>query len=571
MDVVPSLHAWLLSLDQSVSGSLGFKQLLMFINLASHLKREILLTQPAGQNPSVAPYALPPAVTTFLGTATSIPIGFIPDLWFRLREFIWNRVGSTEPLEELPEDEHDRMLTCIRYGQPVEIACAINYHHNYSVHEGSRTYYDNIPSILQIGEHQFAETRLINSWINLMLVAWVSASNCANHYNATMFKHKGRNLLKETGWQFQTTMTHELVYDAFTLLSLLEDCQRREQHLILPHTGTQYERMKKAVDDVNTRRRYVHPYLNHSCDLCTRRYDDKGLKVTAVVIDGITLGHPCCAVYNCKVDLEKTTHRYCPQHRHMDRECMIVGCTSQRAAGSKACSDDRHREVIEIYELRGTARFQLQHQLKRSRVANPESSAPSSEADIQQTIQEGELELNALKVQGRARTHNEQIFNYPCGIIIGRESFFGAEGPGAVIEATKRIFRHGLPEHILFDNNCTLKKMVKDDPDFANVGLTVDVFHFKCKHSQLDTFCQEHCNPESYPELKKEGGKGWFFNSSIAEQTNVWLGGYHAICRTMSAARYNFFLDEMIERRNRNTISKLRAMGAHPITIDRNL
>jgi hypothetical protein len=137
----------------------------------------------------------------------------------------------------------------------------------------------------------------------------------------------------------------------------------------------------------------------------------------------------------------------------MDRECMIVGCTSQRAAGSKACSDDRHREVIEIYELRGTARFQLQHQLKRSRVANPESSAPSSEADIQQTIQEGELELNALKVQGRARTHNEQIFNYPCGIIIGRESFFGAEGPGAVIVSWPQIFPTYLVILILHPNS----------------------------------------------------------------------------------------------------------------------
>ena len=35
---------------------------------------------------------------------------------------------------------------------------------------------------------------------------------------------------------------------------------------------------------------------------------------------------------------------------------------------------------------------------------------------------------------------------------------------------------HGLmPDHIFFDNNSQLAKIVKDDPDFANVGLSIDV------------------------------------------------------------------------------------------------
>jgi hypothetical protein len=47
----------------------------------------------------------------------------------------------------------------------------------------------------------------------------------------------------------------------------------------------------------------------------------------------------------------------------------------------------------------------------------------------------------------------------------------------------KRTFHGDIkPDHIFFDNNCTLAKMVKDDPFFANIGLTVDVFHFKAKH-----------------------------------------------------------------------------------------
>jgi len=96
----------------------------------------------------------------------------------------------------------------------------------------------------------------------------------------------------------------------------------------------------------------------------------------------------------------------------------------------------------------------------------------------------------------------------------------------------KRMYRlpGSMPDHIFYDNNCTIAKMVKDDPIFKNVGLTVDVFHFKCKHSEKDTFCQENCNPAAYPELLGTGTQPWYFNSSVAEQTNAWLGGYHAIC-----------------------------------------
>jgi len=102
------------------------------------------------------------------------------------------------------------------------------------------------------------------------------------------------------------------------------------------------------------------------------------------------------------------------------------------------------------------------------------------------------------------------------------------------------------PDHIFFDNNCSIIKAVKNNPFFQNVGLTIDVFHFKCKHSEKDQFCQDHCNPAAYPKLLSEGMKQWYFNSSIAEQTNSWLGGYHAICCEMQVHHYNFFLNEMI-------------------------
>lgn len=121
-----------------------------------------------------------------------------------------------------------------------------------------------------------------------------------------------------------------------------------------------------------------------------------------------------------------------------------------------------------------------------------------------------------------------------------------------------------MPNHIFFDNNCQLAKIVKDNKAFKNVGLLVDVFYFNCKHSKKDTFCQLNCNPVSFPELLGQGGKAWYFNSSIAEQTNVWLGGYHSICWEMLIDKYDFFLDEMIMQRNRLTRVRLEKEGKQP-------
>ena len=128
----------------------------------------------------------------------------------------------------------------------------------------------------------------------------------------------------------------------------------------------------------------------------------------------------------------------------------------------------------------------------------------------------------------------------------------------------KRIYRHDpKPNHILFDSNCLFSKVVEGDPFFEDIGLAVDVFHFKCKHKVEDIYCQTHCNPAKFPELLTADG-GWYFNTSACEQTNVWLAGYNAICREMTAAKFNFFLDEQIIRRNIAKLAALKEQGHHP-------
>ena len=94
--------------------------------------------------------------------------------------------------------------------------------------------------------------------------------------------------------------------------------------------------------------------------------------------------------------------------------------------------------------------------------------------------------------------------------------------------------------------------------------MCVDVWHFINKHKTRDTFCQDNCNPADYPELMDSDGKSWFFNTSVAEQTNAWIGGYRPICREMIPVKYNFFLDEMIRLRNEITVTRLEAQGHRP-------
>jgi hypothetical protein len=89
--------------------------------------------------------------------------------------------------------------------------------------------------------------------------------------------------------------------------------------------------------------------------------------------------------------------------------------------------------------------------------------------------------------------------------------------------------------------------------------MPVDVFHFNTKHKATDKHCSEHCNPALFKEVMV--GDQWLFNSSAAEQTNAWIGGFQSIVHEMRMERYNFFLDEMIRRRNDWMIRELHRNG----------
>lgn len=141
-----------------------------------------------------------------------------------------------------------------------------------------------------------------------------------------------------------------------------------------------------------------------------------------------------------------------------------------------------------------------------------------------------------------------------------------------------RLFptKESLPGVIWHDNNCKLHAVLRncenpEDRDYFNECLLpVDVFHFKAKHKITDDYCNANCNPAQWPELRKgENSSEWRFNSSAAEQVNAWIGGYQAVVREMQVDRYNFFLDEMIYRRNKWLETELERAGYAPRQIPR--
>lgn len=72
--------------------------------------------------------------------------------------------------------------------------------------------------------------------------------------------------------------------------------------------------------------------------------------------------------------------------------------------------------------------------------------------------------------------------------------------------------------------------------DFLDrVAIVVDAFHFP-GHKADDNDCQENCDPNLFPVLKTAEG-GWLFNSSAAEQVNVWFGRFQSKVKEMNVIR----------------------------------
>ncbi|KAI1785056.1 hypothetical protein LXA43DRAFT_1100746 [Ganoderma leucocontextum] len=653
--------------------TLPFRTVLTFCDLTRWLRDEIAVLQPSYVE--TPPLALPINLHNFLVAALAIQDQDCRLLWTLLRRYIWTTLSHASEIEdrngflidlflrhggpygirvynlrppvrtcldpdcvyEVPmepgvfrarelghPDSHDATLFTRQFGAlPVRTTslycryCKTRYHANYYVHERAsvRTYYGDVPRQLQIATHYFIEADLCELFTNMMAFSWTSATNCARIYNLST-PHRVVHR-----WSSQLQLDVDNVWDAFFLYALLRDCKTRNTNLEIPNDAKHADRYLAAIQDRNAAMvGPKNPYWNHACNLCCWISEDESGEEVAVrscVTDGLSIGHPCCAVHDCPNPIMmKKGARYCRDHQAREDDCSVLSCKSKTTPGFRTCAEPSHRALEDYLRLEHKAMFQLRRRLERldsgskttdsiptTSISHPQlerliskattTPVPSNgEVDNQaffesldQVLDNGEIECEAEKSAsgnkrhraqfGRRRTHNEELVVASCGIIIGRATFFGSEAINGVVWMWKILFPTlaSVPQVLWHDQNCRVWRMLQNEDEetrahFAQCALPVDVFHFKCKHKESDIVCGTHCNPYQWPELRTEEGE-WRFNSSAAEQTNVWMGKFQPIVREMQVDRYNFFLDEVSKRRNDFIAAELEHHGHAPYFIPR--
>ncbi|KAF4577396.1 hypothetical protein EYR40_000009 [Pleurotus pulmonarius] len=508
-----------------------------FIRLAS-------LAQPFltfHQKPSTAPIVLPTAITSVLSGALECNAELVQTLWGVLKDEIWSLSGVVASDVEIKK-YNEFALAQGTY-------CNTRYYHNYCVNksESTRTYYGGLPDILQVAEHFFLESALMELLIAGQVFGWVSATNWARIYdyalaprspqvtnNAAAFATTRTEESCQLNWQSSLHLRADDVLNGFFLYSLLLDKAEHGWVLVLGHDKRdQAVRLRTALEERNQQ------------------------------LEGI--------------GQENYTHA---------SKCALDDCEEPSEARFRTCANPDHRKLEGIYfNGKGKAVSQLQSRLKKAGLAvSPDSASLNTTTDeMVEGVIEGSEDCSGksdaagyTKRKMRAcfgtnYTHTELLFMRPCGVILSRATLYGSEAISAVHLAAKATFptKESTPEFLFYDSNCKLvaHQRFNKDSHFNSTAQPVDVFHFRTKHKESDTFCQVHCNPAAFDELLVNGK--WRFNTSICEQTNVWLGGYMAILRNMEVARYNFYLDEMIKRRNRYMIQELERRGHVPWTVPR--
>lgn len=96
-----------------------------------------------------------------------------------------------------------------------------------------------------------------------------SASNASRLYDYTLTDHI---YFHSSEWGFSNRLTTNHVWDAFIILSLLEDSLSSSRHLKVPHTGAQTNRFNVAMEERNARiiLNGQPDAVQHACDRCMR-------------------------------------------------------------------------------------------------------------------------------------------------------------------------------------------------------------------------------------------------------------------------------------------------------------
>ena len=178
-------------------------------------------------------------------------------------------------------------------------------------------------------------------------------------------------------------------------------------------------------------------------------YQESG-ELRSVVVDGVTIGHPCCGEHGCCRPLASARDHYCPSHAHLSSLCVVMSCNETAQNGFRTCSHPDHRKLETKYEMSSKAMFQLRRRYERSyptpgttnsgHVKDPDIEIEVVEDDCDGKSVDGNQHFRARF--GRRRTHNDELCVASCGVILGRTTFYGSEAPSAIRVCFTNLSRH---------------------------------------------------------------------------------------------------------------------------------
>ncbi|KAH9809233.1 hypothetical protein DFH28DRAFT_905872 [Melampsora americana] len=485
--------------------------------------------------------------------------------------------------------------------------CPTYYRPSYYSTDGFRTYYSahhgRHRDAFQVSCHFFMTHRLAHFLRQGMMLAHISNFNLVNLFNSSHVDGVSLPVLHAAP-TVQPSLSEITCRDALDLHVLLAKADSAYSSVVVNTTIAPDKRYEQAMEKVLE---WIalegSKHRNHACSACVRVVHLAGEDqqanlgyIRAVVTDGITIGHWRCTATAeqlrelartqgqpppngpCTSSLARVKDRFCPFHQEqLGKRCQAQPCGNDAIGDSPTCALKEHIEAHSKFKARVTGNFALTSMLHRpgsnlpsdptvhqhwntAELVNVEEVQQGDEGDRahEQTRDGGDGKRSNRVCLSRSRTHNDQLIVGTCGIILARETFFHSESVSAVRDFILRTFPHQMPQVCFYDNACKLVEHIyhggEEYTAFLNTVFPVDPFHFR-GHKASDDFCQHDTDPKLFPELQESGN--WIFNSSAAEMTNVWYGGFASVARSMSAIRFNFMMEDMIERRNDWLIRRL--------------
>ncbi|KAG1808063.1 hypothetical protein EV424DRAFT_1350472 [Suillus variegatus] len=430
----------------------------MFASLATSLKDDIILMQPATHNICKPPLFLPPSIVSFLSATCKLQIESMKTCWSVLKSSIWaGNFAVHEKMKDLFEihgHPHGLRLLlgkaeqrkAVYFGRSGMVPaysvqlycepCKTTYHVNYKVTGDRHIYYDYttaLPDIVQIADHYLVDYGVVRLWKAMMHASCTSATNCAHIYNITLVNAESAQF-PGTKW-FSRDVTMDHVWNMFIICTLLEDC--RECHCLL-NVGQTVNQNKRFIEAMSDRNRHMRVYNQplahwHFCAKCTHIYnhgDNTNQLVSVIVVDGVVVSCPCCSVPNCWVHLCTPQDRFCYVHSARLEQCAIKGCAQSVVSGSLTCDIPAHQESEALHTLRGKSQFRLHERLERSQaihgcLANVQVGDNDDRDNDDRTQVIGEEEYD-VKLGKKKRLHTQFTCNYthceelivaPCRII----------------------------------------------------------------------------------------------------------------------------------------------------------